>query len=133
MSQENVELLRAGYDAVNRGDHKAWVATYHPDAELHELASIPDTGIYRGHSGPLKWVQSVVEITGDDFAFDPEQFTDAGEFTLVRGEGPRARTGGRGAGRDAGLSCVRDRRREDQTGPGLSRRGEALAAVGLSE
>ena len=77
-------LLSAGYDALNSGDIAGWIASYHRDAELHELASVPDTAIYRGHSGLRKWIESVIEVGGEEFGFEPQEFTDAGEYMLVR-------------------------------------------------
>jgi ketosteroid isomerase-like protein len=90
MSQENEALLRAGYDALNSGDIAGWIATFHPDAELHELASVPDTAVYKGHDELQKWVESIFDVA-EDFGFEVEQFIDAGEFTVAR-----VRASGRG-------------------------------------
>jgi ketosteroid isomerase-like protein len=84
MSQENVALIRAGYEAVNTRDIAGWLAGYHVDAELHEVPSVPDADVYRGHSGLKAWLESILEVGGDEFGFEMEEVTDAGEFTIVR-------------------------------------------------
>jgi uncharacterized protein len=133
MSQENVEIVRAGYDALYSGDIAGWIATYHPDAELHELASVPETAIYRGHSGLRKWIESVHEVLGEEFGFETEGFTDAGEFVLVR-----VRAYGRG--RAGGVPVEMRVFHVFEIDGGKIRRvlgylneAEALEAVGLSE
>jgi ketosteroid isomerase-like protein len=55
------EAIRAGYAAISRRDIDAWLAGFHPDAELHELPSAPDTDIYRGHDGLRRWLESQAE------------------------------------------------------------------------
>jgi ketosteroid isomerase-like protein len=84
MSQENVEIVRKGYDALNRGDHDTWISNLHPEAELHALASSPDTEVYRGHDGARKWIESVWEVgAGQGTRFEPESVTEAGDFIIV--------------------------------------------------
>jgi ketosteroid isomerase-like protein len=83
MSQENVEAIRASYDALNRGDLDAWMSTLHPDIELHELASSPDAAVYRGHEGVRRWIESVWAFAGQGSRFEPEHFTEAGRFIVV--------------------------------------------------
>jgi ketosteroid isomerase-like protein len=51
MSQENVEMVRAGYDAFNRGDIEAALAPLHPDIEWWPAEDEPITEPYRGHDG----------------------------------------------------------------------------------
>jgi ketosteroid isomerase-like protein len=50
MSQENVENLRRGFDAWNRGDRDGFLAGFAPEAELHATARV-DQGIFRGREG----------------------------------------------------------------------------------
>ena len=56
MSQENVEVLRAGFDAFNRGDYDSWVGAFAEDVEVHDLADTPDTGVFHGHAGVRAWL-----------------------------------------------------------------------------
>jgi ketosteroid isomerase-like protein len=49
MSQENVEIVRRGYEAFNKGDLEGMVASFAPDFEYVASGAIPDAdGIYRG-------------------------------------------------------------------------------------
>jgi ketosteroid isomerase-like protein len=51
MSQENVEIVRRGIDAWNRGDLDEWLAGFAPEAELHTTGRFPDENVYRGRAG----------------------------------------------------------------------------------
>ena len=51
MSQENVEIVRRGYEAFNRGDIDAVVATLDPGIEWWPAADELITQPYRGHDG----------------------------------------------------------------------------------
>jgi ketosteroid isomerase-like protein len=87
MSQENVEVVRASWEAWSRGDIDALFDFYDPAIEwdmTHSL--VPDMGVYHGHEG-------VREFFREWWAFDvePEEFIDADESVIVR-----ARHGGRG-------------------------------------
>jgi len=41
MSQENVEMLRRGYEAYNRGDAAGTVADFAPTFEYHDTPEFP--------------------------------------------------------------------------------------------
>ncbi len=51
MSQENVEIVRRGIDAWNRGDRDETLAAYAPDVEWHTTGRFADRGVYRGPAG----------------------------------------------------------------------------------
>src|SRR2546423_1202424 len=61
MSQENVEIVRQGYEAVGRGDFEGWVTGLDPDVELDERYIAPDAAVYRGHDGVRRWWQQSSE------------------------------------------------------------------------
>ena len=87
MSQENVERLRAAYEAFNRGDFDAAVKIVHPDAMF----------VRPGLEGPLRGVAAVREWMEPD-AFEEQRveplgFEVSGERVLMR-----QRTTARGAG-----------------------------------
>ena len=90
MSQENVEILKRAFDAINRGDTDGWAAPLHPD--VHWQAG-PGSEI-RGRD---KLVSHLLDIlsTWDDYMETPEQFLDLGDdvVVLVRVEARLARTG----------------------------------------
>jgi ketosteroid isomerase-like protein len=62
MSQENVENVRRGMDAWNRGDLDDWLACFAPEGELHTTGRFPDRGTYRGRTGLERYW---TEIRGD--------------------------------------------------------------------
>jgi ketosteroid isomerase-like protein len=51
MSRENVENVRRGIDAWNRGDLDEWLDGFAPEAELHTTGRFADQGVYRGRAG----------------------------------------------------------------------------------
>jgi ketosteroid isomerase-like protein len=77
MVQENVEVLRAGFDAFNRGDYDSWVGAFAEDAEVHDLADTPDTGVFYGHAGIREWLAKLHVAFGDGFRFEPTSFTES--------------------------------------------------------
>ncbi len=48
---ENVELVRRGYEAFNRGDVDAVLELFDPAVELGVLEDSPISGEFRGHEG----------------------------------------------------------------------------------
>jgi ketosteroid isomerase-like protein len=77
MVQENVEVLRAGFDAFNRGDYDLWVGAFAEDAEVHDLDETPDTGVFYGHAGVREWLAKLQVAFGDEFRFEPTSFTES--------------------------------------------------------
>ena len=51
MSQEKVERVLGGYDAVNRGDLEAAVQGLSPDCELMLPPMLPEADAYQGREG----------------------------------------------------------------------------------
>lgn len=56
MSQENIEALRQGVDAFNRGDLEAWIGYIHPDVVFEPIRSSIE-GAYRGHAGIRRYFE----------------------------------------------------------------------------
>jgi ketosteroid isomerase-like protein len=54
MSQENIEVVRRAWEAVERGDLESAAHHVDPNAEIHDF-DIPDGGIYHGQEGFLTW------------------------------------------------------------------------------
>ncbi len=65
MSQGTVEIVRAGYDAFNRGDIDAILATLDPAIEWWPAADEPITEPYRGHDGYRALVGEIREYVPD--------------------------------------------------------------------
>jgi ketosteroid isomerase-like protein len=51
MSQENVEIIRRGIDAWNRGDIDEWLTGFAPEVEWHTTGRFADEGVYRRRAG----------------------------------------------------------------------------------
>ena len=80
MSQENVDRLRASWDAWNRGEFDT--SMLDPDVVFEETMLPDDAGeTYRGHKGVLRawarWAEA-----WDEFTTELEQILDAGEHLV---------------------------------------------------
>jgi uncharacterized protein len=82
MSQENVEILRRGYEAFSRGDFDAIVNLTAEDFELDMSRWGPVTYTYRGPEG-LREFLAALERLWDYFKIEPEEFVDAGDRVVV--------------------------------------------------
>jgi ketosteroid isomerase-like protein len=96
MSQENVEIVRASFEAWNAGDMDAYRELHHPDAILRMAEGWPEPGPYYGRDAVMReykqlrdtWERDNSELIGD--------FIDAGDRVVARfiwrgaGQGPEA-------------------------------------------
>jgi uncharacterized protein len=82
MSESDVERLRVGYEALDRGDISAVQAFIHPEAEMHDRPEIPDATTYVGWDGVLLSLQASRE-TFEDFHFVPERFLENEDKIVV--------------------------------------------------
>jgi ketosteroid isomerase-like protein len=81
MSQENVEIVRAIYEALNRGDWDAAFLNAHANFEL-TLQRSPNAGTHRGRQK----VQSVLEdqqAAFDDAVMELEQLIESGDRVVA--------------------------------------------------
>jgi ketosteroid isomerase-like protein len=81
MSQENVEILRQGYQALNRGDIEAVLAICDSEIECR-LPAGGISGTLCGHQALKGFLQSYVEAF-ESFQLVPEEFLDAGDRVAV--------------------------------------------------
>jgi ketosteroid isomerase-like protein len=83
MSQENVELVRRGYEDFARGDIEAALALLSPDLQIedHERSLEVPTS-YRGRNGFLTLFATVNEGF-TDVRYTPEKLTDIEDRVLV--------------------------------------------------
>ena len=110
MSQENVEIVRRGYEAFNRGDVDGVVGLLAPDFEYVASGLVPGVGgVYRGAEG-LRGVAETFWAEFDDPRTEVHELIDAGDQVV-------ASTTMRGHGKQSGFPS----------------RDDALEAVGLSE
>jgi ketosteroid isomerase-like protein len=136
MSQENVEIVRAVYEAWNAGDMEALFAHFHPELVYHPRADEPDPSPHVGRDVYERLVSGFVE-SFSEVTFEVLEVIDAGDH-VIASTVLHAVLHGQGSASDAGVSDtyvfvfkVRD---------GLVVEGweyrtkqEALEAVGLSE
>ncbi len=131
MSQENVEVIRAMYEALDQGE--AALMTYlHPDAELHQPPELPDADSYYGRDEFIRGI-GIWLSEWEDFRFRPEEITPVGDCVLMR----VALWGrGKGSGVESTLHVFHSWTVRDGKAHQCfvrTTRAEALEAVGLSE
>ena len=61
MSATDVETIRRGVEALNRGDVDGMAATMDPDVELVPLRAVLDGTSYHGHEGLRRWIADMAE------------------------------------------------------------------------
>jgi ketosteroid isomerase-like protein len=82
MSQENVDRIVRGYEALNRGDVDGAVAGLSDDCELTFPPMVPEAGVNQGREG-LKRFWETWRDSFEDFRMEIEETIDAGNHVLV--------------------------------------------------
>jgi uncharacterized protein len=82
VSAENVQRLREGYEAFNRGDFEAVLELMHPDVEVHDRPEVPDPRDYEGLDGARAAFASVLEMF-EQYEIEPVEFIDGDEYVVV--------------------------------------------------
>jgi ketosteroid isomerase-like protein len=82
VSQENVEIIKRGYDAWNRGDMAAVIEGYDPDVEHWDRADDPDATVRRGRDAVVAALAELSE-SYSEFRIEPKEFIDAGDAVVV--------------------------------------------------
>jgi ketosteroid isomerase-like protein len=91
MSQENVEIVRASWEAWRRGDMDELFEFYDPAVEWDMTHSyVPDMGVFHGHKGIRQFFREWLAFFAEYYA-EPEEFIGADQNVIVR-----MRQGGRG-------------------------------------
>ena len=131
MSQENVEIVRAGFEAWNAGDLDAVRDLFHSDVVLRPPEGWPEPGPFIGRAAVIRGFEQLREAW-DNVSHEPvTDFIDIGDRVVVRstlrgmGQGPEFHQESTlvftvRKGRVLGLEFFWDH-------------GEALKAVGLAE
>jgi uncharacterized protein len=84
MSQENVDLVRGGYDDFNSGNIDALVARFQPAIEWIEPGGgNAPSGTYRGPGSVANEVFASVPQNFDEFACTVEDASDQGDTVVV--------------------------------------------------
>ena len=82
MPDENLEITRAAYDALNRRDLEAFVALIDPEVEFGSLIAESEGGSFSGHEGVREWWAQVANSLGG-LHFEPAKILDLGESVCV--------------------------------------------------
>ena len=134
MSQENLEIVREQFEAMNRRDWAAVMAPYDEEVVLvvHESVG-PDAGTFRGREAVGRWFGDWFLAFAKDYRFELEEARAVGDrvLTLARHQGH-----GRSSGADvemvnAHVFSVRAGKVVQLELYGS--RADALKAVGLEE
>ena len=135
MSEENVEVFKRAFDAINRRDADALLSELDSNVEWHSailMAMGGEQTVYRGHEGVREWLRDLYE-TLSEFHADYPEIRDLGDRTVAIG-----RVRGRGTGSEAEIESPHGTVAEFRNGKGIRIRTyldpkAALEAIGLSE
>ena len=95
MSQENVEIVRAAFDAFERGDMEGVLRLCDDDIEITQPAELPGVSRHQhGHAGVLE-AFAIWPEQWDDFRIEMVRVDDIGDHVMVT-------TRQRGRGKDSG-------------------------------
>jgi ketosteroid isomerase-like protein len=135
MSQENVEAILQGFEAINRQDVDAFVAYASPDVEWVDAVFWSEpVRVYRGRAELREWFERVVVEPWESIHVEVDEIIEAAPDRVVTGGLLTAR--GRGSGVD---TRVRGWSVYWVAGGKITKRqvfldrDEALEAAGLSE
>jgi ketosteroid isomerase-like protein len=96
MSQENVEVARAFFDAWNAGDMDAVREMHAPDATLRTVENWPEPGPYIGRDAVMRFFEHIRDAWDADAGEPITDFIDAADHVVVRfvwrgaGQGPES-------------------------------------------
>jgi ketosteroid isomerase-like protein len=83
MTRDNLEIMRAAFEALDEGGIEAMLQYIHPEFEVTTppgLAAEPDT--YRGHDGIRRWFDEFYEAM-DQVRLEPHDFIAVGDRVVV--------------------------------------------------
>src|SRR6478672_7468885 len=82
MSQENVELVRLGFEAVVAGDTAAFDGYLTPDVEIVQPPEVPDAKTYRGPTA-VRDAMDDWPSAWEDFRMELLEVIDVSDDTLI--------------------------------------------------
>jgi ketosteroid isomerase-like protein len=129
MRDEDLEVLRKGYEALNRGELGAILGLMDPDIEWKPGEEAPEAGDFTGRDAFMTFVASWSE-SFDDFRVEPQEMTTVGDSVIVV---VRQKGRGRGSGVELDISTVHVWTIRDGAAvkwAAYRNRDEALAALG---
>jgi ketosteroid isomerase-like protein len=81
---ENVALVRAGYEAFNRGDVETLLGLFAPEVTWQRREVHPAHGTYRGRSEVARDVLGGIRDQFAEITFEPLEIFERGEHIVVR-------------------------------------------------
>ena len=91
MSEQNLQVIRAGFDAFSRGDMPAMLELVDPSVVFNPLPDAPDVQSFHGHEGLVQGIAQSTEIW-DDFSIELREMRDFDDHVLASlrwcGRGP---------------------------------------------
>jgi ketosteroid isomerase-like protein len=82
MTQAEIETLRTGYEAFNRGDWEALFKLGPPDFELQTAERALSPGTYRGREEALRFFEDLFEPF-EEVLVEPQKFIESGNLIVV--------------------------------------------------
>jgi ketosteroid isomerase-like protein len=82
VAEPNVNALKRGYAALNRGDLSVVLELLHPEIEWHEPAPSPDAGTHRGRESFERFLRGWLE-SFEEFRVEPEQIVERGDVLIA--------------------------------------------------
>jgi ketosteroid isomerase-like protein len=82
MSQTEIETLRLGYEAFNRGDWDAAFRAAHPDFELKTADRVTNPGTYRGPEAARRFFEDLFEPF-EEVVSESQEFFQQGNQIVV--------------------------------------------------
>jgi ketosteroid isomerase-like protein len=82
MGEANVDTLRRGYAALNRGDLSVVLDLLDPEIEWHEPATSLEGGAHRGRDSFERFLRGWLE-SFDGFRVEPEEVVERGDQLVV--------------------------------------------------
>jgi|SRR5215216_2018244 len=132
MSQENVERIERGNEALSRLDAEGVVAVCEPDVEFRSRIGEAEDVTYHGHDGVRDWMASLSEVF-EWLHAEPLEIIDGGDRAVVcnrlRARGVRSEV----EVEDHFFHAIRLRNGKALWWAFYPSRAEALEAVGLRE
>jgi uncharacterized protein len=132
MSQENVEIVRRGYEAFDRGDIQTVLSLIDSEIEIRVDRAFPEWEPFYGRDGFMSFMQAWLE-PWESYRIEIDELIDVGERVLVvlREFGRRKDTGFEVEQRSYHVWTLKDGRavRHDS----FFERSNALEAAGIEE
>ncbi len=84
MSQENVEIVRALFEALDAGDMAAARELWHPDVIVRTVKDWPEPGPYVGREATVRFHEQLLDTWDANSVVLAGDFIDAGDRVAVR-------------------------------------------------